>query len=98
MKTFRNHLNSKLKSDTFNKSYSKEKQILELSLKMQEYRSKKGLSQSELAELAEVTQQQISRLEKGGNINISTCLKVCNALNLDISLKEVNKRHKAVLA
>lgn len=97
MKSFRNHLNQKIKNESFNKSFSKEKQILELSLKMQEYRSKKGLSQSELADMAEVTQQQISRLEKGGNTNISTFLKVCNALNLDISLKEVNKRNRTAM-
>ncbi|TGK10331.1 XRE family transcriptional regulator [Leptospira fletcheri] len=92
MKSFKSHLANKLSNPKFLEVFDQEKQLLELALKIQEYRSKKGLSQADLAKRAHVTQQQVSRLETGTNTNVSTFLKVCHALDLDLSLNTVKKR------
>ncbi len=50
MRTFRKHLNKKLKNDQFRRLYEEERQIAELSLKIFETRGNKGLSQKEVAQ------------------------------------------------
>ncbi len=49
MKTFRKHLNEKLKNDQFRRLYEEERQLAELSLKIFGTRESKGLSQKEVA-------------------------------------------------
>ncbi len=87
MNSFRDHLAEKLKSDRFKRLYEAEKQLAELSLSISKEREKKGLSQKEVAQRAKVTQQQLSKLENGINCNMSTFLKVCNALELKLDLE-----------
>ncbi|MGD2093327.1 MAG: helix-turn-helix transcriptional regulator [Candidatus Aminicenantes bacterium] len=48
---------------------------------------RRGMSQKELAEKANITQQQISKIEAGMNCHLATLLKVCGALNLKIEIK-----------
>jgi DNA-binding XRE family transcriptional regulator len=86
MKTFKKHLNEKLKDEQFKKLYDEERQLAELSLKILGTREQKGLSQKEVAQKAKVTQQQLSKVENGINCNLTTFLKVCNALDLKIDL------------
>lgn len=50
MKTYRKHLNKKLKNDQFRRLYEEERQIAELSLKIFETRENKDLSQKEVAQ------------------------------------------------
>jgi DNA-binding Xre family transcriptional regulator len=42
---------------------------------------------TELAEKANITQQQFSKIEAGMNCHLATLLKVCRALNLKIEIK-----------
>ena len=94
MKTLKKHLSSKLKNVNFREIFDEEKQLLDLSIKIQETRQKKGMSQAELASLANITQQQLSKIENGINCNIITFLKVCKALELKINIQ----RQKALSA
>ena len=50
MKTFRKHLNGKLKNDQFRRLYEEERQIAELSLKILETRKNKTLFQKKIAQ------------------------------------------------
>ena len=88
MKTLSKHLNEKLKNKNFKEIFDEEKQLLDLSIKIQETRQKKGLSQAELAELANITQQQLSKIENGINCNIITFIKVCKALDLRVNIQK----------
>jgi len=47
---------------------------------------RQGMSQKELAEKANIKQQQISKLEAGINCNVATLIKVCIALDLKVEL------------
>lgn len=91
MKTFKKHLNDKLTNSKFKELYNEEKKLAEITIKIQEQREKKGLSQKEVAEKANITQQQLSKVENGENCNIVTFLKVCNALELDLDFKNKKK-------
>ena len=93
MKTFKNHLESKLKSDKFKEKYLEEKKLIELSLMIHNEREKNGLSQNEVARKAHITQQQISKIENGINCNIITFLKVCNALSIDFNFNKPDKQN-----
>ena len=86
MKTFRKHLNTKLTDKQFKKQYDEEREMLEISLQLLNARKNLGLSQQELAKKAHVTQQQLSKIESGMNCNLSTFLKVCQALEVKIDL------------
>ena len=88
MMTFDSHLNEKLKNERFKRMYEEEKELLEISIRIVKARTDQNLSQAELAERAHVTQQQLSRIENGMNFNIKTLLKLCDALNLSIDLKQ----------
>jgi DNA-binding XRE family transcriptional regulator len=81
---FRSHLEDKLKDPKFRNNYELEKKILELSIKLQKEREKQQLTQKALAEKAGVTQQQLSKIEKGYNSNIFTYFKIANALGVNI--------------
>jgi len=87
MRTLKEHLNSKFKDKSFKDKFKEEKELVNISLELQTLREKKGLSQSDLAKKAHVTQQQLSKIENGINCNLTTFLKVCHALDLEISIK-----------
>jgi len=87
MRTLKEHLNSKIKDKSFKEKFKEEKELVNISLELQTLREKKGLSQSDLAKKAHVTQQQLSKIENGINCNLTTFLKVCHALDLEISIK-----------
>jgi DNA-binding XRE family transcriptional regulator len=86
MKTFRQHLNTKLKDEQFKQVYDEEREMLGISLKLLNVRKNLGLSQQDLARKAQITQQQLSKIETGMNCNISTLLKVCHALQVKLNL------------
>ena len=86
MRRFKDYLQDKLQDEQFRKLFEEEKELLELSLKVVDARKQSGLSQKELSEKAQVTQQQISKIENGINCNMLTFLKVCHALGIKIGL------------
>ena len=86
MKTSRNHLKTKLIDKEFRDLYDEERQLLQISSKILNVRKELGLSQKDLAYKAHVTQQQVSKIESGLNCNMTTFLKVCNALGVKMDL------------
>jgi HTH-type transcriptional regulator/antitoxin HipB len=82
MKTFKQHLNTKLEDKQFKQAYDEEHEMLEISFKLLDARKNLGLSQAELAQRAKITQQQLSKIESGMNCTLSTFLKVCHALQV----------------
>ncbi|MGE5354042.1 MAG: helix-turn-helix domain-containing protein [Acidobacteriota bacterium] len=95
MINFNKKLQEKLKDPEFAKYYEEERILLEVALKIAQERERKGLTQSELAIKANLTQQQVSKLESGASSNVMTLLKVCKALHLRIfvgSEEQINSR------
>ncbi|HPY86459.1 MAG TPA: helix-turn-helix transcriptional regulator [Spirochaetota bacterium] len=92
MKTHKNILVKKLTNSSFKEKYNEEKRLIEISLELQHTREKLGLTQTEVAKKAKITQQQLSKIENGGNFNILTFIKVCKALNLDFDFINLNKK------
>ncbi len=86
MKTFKKHLETKLKDKEFKEMYEEELEMLDLSLKLLNARKKMGMTQQELANRAHITQQQLSKIESGMNCNLSTFLRVCHALQVTFKL------------
>ncbi|MBC8474086.1 MAG: helix-turn-helix domain-containing protein [Candidatus Omnitrophica bacterium] len=66
MKKIQNHINEKLKKDPeFNERYNLILQKLEIAKKIIEYRIKHNLTQKELADELNASQQYISKIEEG---------------------------------
>ncbi len=86
MKPFKKHLKNELKNQKFKELYNAERELMEISIRIAEARSKQGLTQKELAEKAHITQQQLSKVENGINCNMTTFLKVCKALGMSINV------------
>jgi DNA-binding XRE family transcriptional regulator len=86
MKSYRNHLNEQLDNPEFKKLYNDEKYLLELGLSIAKTRQRLGISQKELAEKSNVTQQQLSKIENGYNCNLLTFIKVSSTLELSVNL------------
>lgn len=92
MRTFRDHLKEKKQNPKFLKAYNEEKELIELAIKIAEARNKLGITQQELAIKANITQQQLSKVENGISFNITTFLKICNALDMKINLKKISHK------
>ena len=92
MKTFKRQLNEELKNKKFSILYKEERELLAISIKILEERNKLGISQTELAKKAHITQQQLSKVENGINCNITTFLKVCDALGLKLYFEHKRAR------
>ena len=95
MKTLKAHLKEALKNEKTKELFEEEKELLNVSLKLQKARELAGFSQKELAEAAHLTQQQVSKIENGENCNILTYLKASRAIGLNFSLVNTSKRHLA---
>lgn len=54
-------------------------------MKLEEYRKQLGLSQSELARLAELTYVTISKAESGKSISGATARAICKALSKELN-------------
>lgn len=88
MRSFRNHLNKKLKDPRFRKGFEKERRLVEIAVQIAQRRAELGLTQTQLAELANLTQQQVSRLEKGLNCHLDTFLRAADVLKLHLAPTE----------
>ena len=91
---FDSYLKDKLKDPRFRKLYEEERQLVELALRVNQAREELGLTQAEAARKANVTQQQMSRVENGVNCNMTTFLKVCQALELKLDLGKFKSRKR----
>ena len=85
---FKSYLKEKLEDPRFKQLYEEERQLVEFSLQINQAREALGWTQAEAAKKAHVTQQQMSRLENGGNCNMTTFLKVCQALELKLDIEQ----------
>jgi DNA-binding XRE family transcriptional regulator len=86
MRTFNKHLKKMLNDKEFRRHYTEERRLIDLSIKIINQRNKRGLTHIELARKANITQQQLSKIENGVNCNMITFLKVCNALGLKVNV------------
>ena len=75
-----------MKNPEFKRAFEEEKRLLELSYAIVEAREKIGLTQRELAQKSQITQQQLSKIENGVNCNMITFIKVSSALGLGITV------------
>ena len=87
MKSLKDHLEAKLSDDRFRTLFREEKQLARLSMQILEIRERLGLSPQEVADRAQVTRRELSKLERGADCNVSTFLKVCNALGVIVELE-----------
>ena len=74
----------------------KERWLLQLSVKIREMRQQAKVSQKELASRIGTTQSVISRIESGNyeRLNISTLLKIANALQYRMDVQFTPSRGK----
>ena len=86
MMTFRDHFNEELKDPEFKKLYEEESRLLRLGYEITKAREQRGISQSELAQKSQVTQQQLSKIENGVNCNLLTFIRVSSALGLNLTV------------
>ena len=91
MKTFKKHLNRYLQDPKFREMYNEEKELIELSLRLQEARRKAGIPQERIAAQARLTQQQLSKIEGGENCNIKTYLRASHAMGFRLTLKPIRR-------
>jgi DNA-binding XRE family transcriptional regulator len=81
------HLNEKLKNPEFREAYELERVKVALAQKIAETRDEHNLTQSELAERMDVSQQFISQIESGeGNLTLETLSKLAQSLNTSIRI------------
>jgi len=92
MKTFDSYLKKQLQNKKFAGYYRQEKDLAELAVKIAEARAMRNMSQRQLAEKANITQQQLSRMETGSNCTMSNFIRVCEALGMRIDLNMSGKK------
>lgn len=95
LENVKNHLTKKLKDPHFKELYELEVQKLAIVKRIVDYRIKHKLSQALLAKRVGVTQQYISKIERGEFSNIATLEKVLLHLGYTMRLKAVPLIHKA---
>jgi len=61
--------------------------IIRVCKKLKEMREEQGLTQIQVAERAEVSQQVISRIECGENVSMLTMFRILRVLKKDIRIK-----------
>lgn len=83
------HLKEELKDPHFRELYELEEQKYAIIKHIVRYRIKHGLSQTELAKEAGVTQQHISKIENGDFSSIMTLEKILLFIGLTIKLQVV---------
>lgn len=83
------HLKEKLKDPYFKELYELEEQKNAIVNKIIAYRVKHNLSQTQLAERVNVTQQHISKIESGEFSSIMTLEKVLLAIGLTVRMQVV---------
>ena len=102
MRTFQKDLKERIKNKAFKKAYDterkkfeEEKMLIEFGVKLKQSRIKKSMTQQQLAEKAQVTQQQLSNIEAGANATMQTYIRVCDALKIPLVIGTPQKRKLA---
>ncbi|MDD4894629.1 MAG: helix-turn-helix transcriptional regulator [Candidatus Omnitrophica bacterium] len=81
------HLKEKLKDPYFREQYELDQQKLRIVKPIIAYRIKHKLSQGELAKMAGVTQQHISKIENGEFSSIATLEKILLFIGFTVKLQ-----------
>ena len=82
MATFNRTLKKKMKFVSFRKSHDANRSLAYLGVTITVERINRGMTQAEVAKLAGVSQQHVSVLENGGNVETLTLLKICSVLKI----------------
>jgi DNA-binding XRE family transcriptional regulator len=90
-KSFSQSLNKKLRNKTFKEAYEHYYSALSIGLKIREIRKEAGLTQKEVADKMGVSQQVISRLEKGevDNPTVDTLIRVADVVGKKLNVEFV---------
>ena len=83
---FNDYLSSRLQNDNFKEGFLKENAILESALAVYRARQNAGLSQRKLAQLSNVPQSTIARIERGDNTQIDTISRIATALGKRLTI------------
>lgn len=83
---FDDYLAEQLKDEEFKKKYLQEKKRMDNAVALMLAREAQGYSQRELAELANVPQSTIARIEGGANTSIDTLSKIALALGKELTI------------
>lgn len=83
------HLQGKLKDPYFREQYELEAQKLEIAKRIVSYRVKKGINQAQLAKAARVTQQHISKIERGEFSSVATLHKILFFIGYTVRIKAI---------
>jgi HTH-type transcriptional regulator / antitoxin HipB len=83
---FRDQLAEMLKDKDFAQGYEKDMHAARLAIEIAQARENLGMSQADLASKAHITQQQLSKVENAKACNVETLFKVCDALEMDLTL------------
>lgn len=66
---------------------------LEIAEHLAEYRTKKSLTQKQLAQRLGIKQQVVAKIENGSNITLETLIKFLNELDIAIKVQFIPKKH-----
>ena len=87
----REHLKEELKDPYFKELYELDSVKTEIAKKIIEYRIKHKLTQSQLAKIVRVSQQQVSYIEEGDFSNFQTIQKVLLAIGYKIKRIQIGQ-------
>lgn len=88
MRSLKSHLQKELQDSRFKKAFDEEVRLAQLAIQIAKNREDLGMTQAQLASRAQITQQQVSKVEHAGSsgFNVNTLIRVCEALGLDLTL------------
>jgi DNA-binding Xre family transcriptional regulator len=94
MRSFQTHLQKELEDEAFKKGFNEFKSLLNLSGQINKHRLSKRWSSEKLAIKAGIDKKQFSNIENASDARyaVSTLLKICDALGLEIVLKKRTSR------
>jgi ribosome-binding protein aMBF1 (putative translation factor) len=83
---FKEYLNEQLKDPNFKREFNNETTKLESAIAVTNVRKASGLSQRQLADISQVPQSTIARIERGDNTSVDTLTKIANALGKKLTV------------
>ena len=100
MRTHREYLANELKDEAFAREFRREKAQLRIAYDIQTTRQRLGLTQKDLAGMAGVTQQMVSRIETAATPNMThgSICRIAAALDMDVGLVARRPAHAAAKA
>ena len=92
MRCVNDHFKEKMQNPKFRENYEYNKTLTDIAIKIAMERQKLNLSQATLAQMAGITQQQLSRIENAFDCQISTLSKVIKALGISLEFTKQKKK------